>query len=259
MKFPPRQILKILLFAPLLLLVGCATPNQKAAEASLKDAHIDPSTAGSIKGSVLFSGPAPKPRKLDLSANPTCERQHLKPVFAEDALIGKSGGIENTLVLIESGLPDVRWTAPNVSVTMDQAGCVYAPHMIAMMVGQPLQVSNSDSVNHNVHSESSANAPFNVLEPPKSNTVTHRFDHQELMIPFTCGVHGWMRAYVSVVAHPFFAVTDKDGAFSLKGIPPGDYKVEAIHERFGHQTKAVQLTASASQALDFAYTAGDQL
>lgn len=243
------------MFAPLLLLVGCATPNQKAAEVSLKSAHIDTSHMGSIRGRVVFSGAVPKPKKLDLSSNPTCERQHSGPVYTEDAIVGKNGGLANTLVRIKSGLQLASWVGPQTTQVLDQVGCIYTPHVIALQVNEPLLIANSDSLNHNVHAESSLNAPFNVLDPPRAEKIVRRFDHEELMIPITCGVHSWMRAYVSVIGNPYYALTDKDGAFELRSVPPGNYEIEAVHERFGRQTKAIQLAASASRSVDFAYTA----
>ncbi len=241
------------MFAPILLLAGCATPNQKAADTSLREAHIDPSTAASVTGKVLFSGTAPKPVKLDLSANPTCQRQHSKPVYSESVVLNKNGTLRNTLVWVKSGLPQVHWTAPAIPVALDQVGCVYQPHVVALMVGQTLEVANSDPLNHNVHAESSANEPFNVLEPPRAEKINRTFARPEQMIPITCGVHQWMRAYVSVVEHPFFAVTGENGTFELKGLPPGKYVIEAVHERFGRTEKLLSLTAHESAAVDFTY------
>ena len=121
------------------------------------------------------------------------------------------------------------------------------------MTGQTIEVSNSDPLNHNVHAEAAVNTAFNVLEPPRAEKMNRTFDHQELMIPITCGVHQWMRAYVSVIAHPFFTVTGKDGSFDLKGLPPGDYVIEAVHEKYGRQEQPVKLSARASKTLDFTY------
>ena len=191
--------------------------------------------------------------KLDLSANPTCQRQHSGPVFSEDAVVNKNRTLRNTLVWVKSGLPAVHWTAPAEPVTLDQVGCIYQPHVSALMTGQTLEVSNPDPVNHNVHAEAVVNTAFNVLEPPRAEKINRTFDRQELMIPITCGVHQWMRAYVSVIAHPFFAVTGKDGTFDLKGMPPGNYVIEAVHERYGHLEQQIVLAARESKSLDFTF------
>ena len=66
--------------------------------------------------------------------------------------------------------------------------------------------------------------------------MTHTFTAKEVMVPFKCDVHGWMNAYVGVLDHPYFAVTDKDGKFELKALPPGTYTIEAWHEKLGAQT-----------------------
>ena len=168
-------------------------------------------------------------------------------------MLNKDGSLRNTLVLVKSGLPSVHWQAPPSPITIDQVGCVYQPHVSALMVGQTLEVSNSDSLNHNVHAESSVNPAFNVLEPPRAEKIDRTFARQELMIPLTCGVHQWMHAFVSVVDHPFFAVTADKGTFDLKGLPPGHYVIEAVHEHFGHLEQTIDLKASESKTLDFTY------
>ena len=208
---------------------------------------------GSVAGRVSFSGTAPVRVKLDLSANPTCERQHLRPVFSEDAIVNKNGSLRNTLVWVKSGLPDKKWIVPGAA-QLSQDGCVYQPHVLAVMAGQTIEVSNTDPLNHNVHAVALTNAAFNVAQPPRAEKLLERFEHQELMIPITCGVHGWMRAYVSVIAHPFFAVTGEDGAFELKGVPAGTYVLEAVHEKYGHLERQITVTAQGQAQVDFSYT-----
>ena len=121
------------------------------------------------------------------------------------------------------------------------------------MVGQTLEISNSDPVNHNVHAESRVNAAWNESEPPRAETRLKRFQEQEVLIPVSCSVHPWMRSYVGVVAHPFFAVTGDDGSFSLRGVPPGTYRLEAVHERFGRKQISVTVAPKQSAVVDFSY------
>jgi len=248
-----RRVPGILFTAFVLFSAGCATPKQKAADNALREAHIDPATAGVVSGRVLFSGPAPKRLKLDLSANPTCEREHLKPVYSEQVVVNKNCTLRNTLIWIKGGLTSVRWRAPAAVVALDQVGCVYQPHALALMTGQTLEISNSDPLNHNVHAQSSANVAFNVAQPPRAEKLYHRFDREELMIPVTCGVHPWMTAYISVISHPFFAVTGDDGTFELRGLPAGRYVLEAVHERYGHREMAFTIAAKERKMLDFTY------
>ena len=102
-----------------------------------------------------------------------------------------------------------------------------------MRVGQPLEIINSDPTLHNIHALPKDNAEFNNGQPIQGMKMTHTFDKPEVMVPFKCDVHGWMNAYVGVVDNPYFAVTDKDGKFDLKNLPPGTYTIEAWHEKLG--------------------------
>ena len=241
-----------------MLFSACSSPTQKAAEATLRQAHIDPATAAIVSGRVDLIGAAPKPRKLDLSANPTCERQHARPVYSEDVVVGKSGGLRNTLVRVVSGLPVAHWAVPEVNVALNQDGCIYQPHVLAFMTGQTLEVSNSDPLNHNVHAESKVNASFNVAQPPRAEKLFRKFDQEEIMIPVSCGVHPWMKAYVSALSHPFFAVSGEDGAFELPALPAGTYILEALHEIYGPQRMTVQVAAQQRKSVNFRYQSGSR-
>jgi len=99
------------------------------------------------------------------------------------------------------------------------------------------------------------NSEFNTGQPIKGMKTTHTFDKPEVMVPFKCDVHGWMNAFVGVVDHPYFAVSDKDGKFSLKGLPPGTYTIEAWHEKLGTQTAMVTLGAKETKDANFTFKA----
>ena len=98
--------------------------------------------------------------------------------------------------------------------------------MFGIRVGQPLEIVNSDPTLHNIHAMPKGNAEFNNGQPIQGMKMTHTFTSPEVMVPFKCDVHGWMNAYVGVMDHPYFAVTDKDGKFELKSLPPGH-----LHDR----------------------------
>lgn len=250
--------MKFSFLLPLLASLGCGSaPNRTAAVAALREAHLDPDLSATVSGRVLLAGTAPKPVKLDLSANPTCERQHLRPVYSENVLV-KNGGLRNALVYVQNGLPGLHWTAPPTAVLLNQEGCIYQPHVLALMIGQTLEISNADPLNHNVHAEAAINTPFNVAQPPRAEKLFQRFQHQEIMMPVTCGVHPWMRAYVSVLEHPFFAVTDDTGNFKIEGLPPGTYQLEAVHEVYGRQQLTVKLAPKEQHALQFTYATKPQ-
>jgi plastocyanin len=190
-----------------------------------------------------------------MSANPSCERLNKKPRRAEEVIVNANGTLRNTFIRIKSGLPTARWEAPVELAKLDQVGCVYEPHVLALMVGQTLEISNSDTVNHNIHANAKVNEAWNVTEPPRAEKRREKFDKEEILFPVTCGVHPWMRSYLAVVSHPFFAVTGDDGSFTLKGLPPGTYTVEAVHEKYGKKEMQIVIIARESKELDFQFAA----
>ena len=233
---------------------GSHPPAGIDAETVLPIATIDEANGATISGKVIFTGDKPAMPTIDMSANPMCERQHSTPQHAETVVLNLNSTIRYTFVWIKEGLPQARWAPPQTSVVLDQNGCVYRPHALALMVGQQLEIDNSDPVNHNVHAEAQVNVPWNESQPPQADKKFKTFPRQEIWFPVTCSVHPWMRAFLSVVSHPFFAVTGEDGTFTLKGVPPGTYTVEAIQEKFGRKTAQVTVAAHESKTVDFTYT-----
>ncbi|MCU1258866.1 MAG: hypothetical protein JWO80_1751, partial [Bryobacterales bacterium] len=174
-----------------------------------------------------------------MSANPTCERQHRTPALSELVVVNANGTLRNTFVWVKSGLPDAQWNPVPEPAKLNQEGCIYSPHVLGIMTGQTLEISNSDPLNHNVHAEASTNTAWNESQPPRAEKKFKTFDKQEVLLPVTCSVHPWMRSYIGVVAHPFFAVTGDDGSFAIKGLPPGRYAIEAVHETYGRKEMSV--------------------
>jgi plastocyanin len=248
---------KSLLWLATSVLVVCACgshPEPDKQEAPLPLATIDEANGGSLSGKVIYSGDKPAMPSIDMSANPMCERQHPTPQRAETVVLNSNGTVRYAFVWIKEGLPKARWNPPQTSVVLDQNGCVYRPHVLAVMVGQQLEIDNSDPVNHNVHAEAQVNVPWNESQPPQADKKFKTFPREEIWFPVTCSVHPWMRAFLSVVSHPFFAVTGEDGIFTLKGVPPGSYTLEVIQEKFGHKSAQVTVAAHESKTVDFTYT-----
>lgn len=249
-----KSLKRTLALLPLLVLAGCASaPEPKAETASLPEARVDPATAGTISGSIYFRGDAPSNPEIDMSSNPQCERQHKTPAHAETIVVNSNHTLRNVFVWIKSGLPQAHWAASATSARLDQNGCVYSPHVLGIMEGQDLEIINSDPVNHNVHAESQTNPAWNESEPPRAEHKFKRFSSEEVLFPVTCSVHPWMRAYVGVSPHPYFAVTGDDGMFHMKNVPPGTYTIEAVHEKLGRKEAKLTVPASGAATIEFIY------
>ena len=212
---------------------------------------IDPATAGTITGTITFAGAAPAPQPIKMSSDPNCAQPGV-PATAETLLVGGGGELQNVFVYVKDGLGNRTFAVPAAAVTLDQRGCHYAPHVLGVQVGQPLEIVNSDSTLHNVHAVPKQNGEFNTGQPLKGMKHRHTFSTKEVMVLFKCDVHGWMNAFVGVLDHPFFAVTGADGSFALKGLPPGTYTIEAWHEKLGTQTQMV--TVGEKETKDVALT-----
>jgi hypothetical protein len=203
---------------------------------------VDPATAGRIAGRVTFEGPAPAPTPIRMDSDRNCAA-HGEGATDEAVVVGADGSLQNVFVYVKDGLGSLRFPVPSEPVILDQKGCRYVPHVLGTRVGQPLEVRNSDPTLHNVHAVAEANQEFNTGQPIQGMKHLHTFSTREVMVPFKCDVHGWMRAYIGVLDHPYFAVTGADGTFSLDGLPPGTYTVEAWHEKLGTQTQTVTIGA----------------
>jgi plastocyanin len=173
----------------------------------------------------------------------------------ERVLIGDAGALQNVFVYVKDGLGNLRFPIPATSVVLDQKGCHYVPHVLGVQVGQNLEVVNSDPTLHNVHAVAKANQEFNQGQPLPGMKFTRQFSTPEVMVPFKCDVHSWMNAFIGVLDHPYFAVTGADGSFSLKGLPPGTYTIEAWHETLGTQTQSVTIGEKESKEIAFTFKA----
>jgi plastocyanin len=212
---------------------------------------VDPATAGSISGRVAFEGPVPVPQAIRMDSDPNCAGQGSNAAD-ETLVVGRTGALQNVFVYVKDVLGNLRFPVPSAPAVLDQKGCRYVPHVLGTQVGQPVEVRNSDPTLHNVHAIPETNQEFNTGQPIQGMKHTHTFTTTEVMVPFKCDVHGWMRAYIGVLDHPFYAVTDAAGGFALQGLPPGTYTIEAWHESLGRQTQAV--TIGTSEAKDVAFT-----
>ncbi|MBI1788476.1 MAG: carboxypeptidase regulatory-like domain-containing protein [Acidobacteria bacterium] len=245
--------------AAALMLNGCGGGEKKeekkaeAPAAAPAAAPVDDANAATVTGKVAFSGAKPTAKTISMEATPACARAHSTPQKSEEAVVNDNGTLRYTFVWVKAGLPDRQWPAASNTVALDQSGCMYRPHMLGVRAGQDIEVTNSDPTNHNIHPLPKVNREWNESQPPKGDKKIKQFAREEVMIPVKCNVHPWMKSYIGVVNHPFFAVTGEDGAFTLKGLPPGEYTIEAWHEKYGAMEQKVKVEAKESKAVDFEF------
>ncbi len=216
------------------------------------------SAGATIKGIVKFEGTVPKPRLIRMKQDRNCEGIHKgKPIVSEEFVVNKNGTLKWVLVYVKSKL-DGRFGSfepPKEPAVLDQQGCIYRPRVFGVMVGQPVEIRNSDPTFHNVHFVSKNNGGFNFGQPRKGLKSVRVFKTLELpgTAYFKCDVHPWMRAWVGIFDHPFFAVTGDDGAFTISGLPSGIYEIEAWHEKLGTKTVKVDLKPGETVTVTFTF------
>ena len=210
-------------------------------------------------GRVMLAGIPPPPQYIDLSAVAECRMCHPDGLLEESIVVDGSGGLANVVLSLAPadgrpfGASGVARTGPAV---LDQQGCRFIPHVMPVMVGQPLLVRNRDQFLHNTHSLALANPAFNFGQPnidpgrlTPAMTTPERFR-------IKCDVHPWMVAYIHVFDHPYFATSAADGTFQIRGsLPDGAYTLTAWHEVFGEQTTPIQIAGGRPAVANLTFTA----
>src|SRR5258708_32018336 len=232
-------------------LFGCSTPpaSQSATPtAQSAPVTIDKSTTGSVTGVVSFKGTAPRFSPIDMTADPGCPA---KP-GAADVVVVKNGKLANVFVYVKDGLPQGRFAPPTGPVVLSQKGCSYAPHVLGVMAGQPFKVLNQDTAEHNIHSMSAGNPPFNESQMPTDQPILKTFQKPEMRVVLECNQHPWMKAYLNVMSHPYFDVSTADGSFTIRDLPPGEYTLAAVHEKYGEPATRIKFGPKEPVKTDFA-------
>jgi plastocyanin len=240
-----------------LVLFGCSGTGPKEPSASKKESapefvHVDPATAGVLKGSIRFIGKRPARKSIDMSSDPACVETHKGKPFDESIAVNSNGTLANVFVYIKSGLEGKQFEVPRTPVIFDQHGCWFQPRVLGIQIGQILRITNSDPVTHNVHPIAQVNREWNHSQGAGDDPIDRKFLRPEVMIPVKCNIHSWMRAYIGAVAHPYFAVTGTDGTFEIRNVPPGDYVIEAWQEKMG--TNELKITVPPRGEIDAHFT-----
>jgi hypothetical protein len=216
----------------------------QAAPAAAPTFQVDLATAGSIHGTITYSGAKPKPKLIDMSSDPTCVAAHKGKAYDESLVVGAKGGLGNAFVYISSGLEGKHFAVPSTPETIDQGGCWFRPRVLGLQTEQTLNITNSDPVTHNIHPMAKVNHEWNHSQGPGDPPMHRTFSKQEVMIPVKCNIHDWMHAFIGVVDNPYFATTKDDGSFDLPDLPPGTYTVTAWSETLGTQQATVAVAAN---------------
>ena len=221
---------------------------------SEKPAFQSAGDEGTITGKILFTGAAPAPKTIDMGQDPVCVSSATDKT-TEDAVV-KDGKLGNVLIYVKSGgaVDKFSFTAPSTAVDLDQKGCRYHPHVLGVMTKQNIRIINSDNTTHNIHPSPTKNQEWNQSQTAGQAPFEKSFARQEVVIPVKCNQHPWMKAFIAVLPHPFFAVSKEDGSYTLPPLPPGEYTIVAWHEKFPEQTAKVTIGAKESKTQDFTFS-----
>ena len=215
---------------------------------------VNAASPGQVTGTVKLDGIAPHQRGIDMSKDPSCAAAHKdKPVTTEGVVVGTNGGLQNVVIYVSQGLAGNE--APSSQpVQIEQKGCQYFPHVIAVNAGQHMKIVNDDQALHNIHPQPVKNPAWNKSQMPGGPAIDIAWANEEIPIPVKCNVHPWMAAYIVVVKGPY-GVTDNTGSFKLENLSPGNYTLTAWQETYGTQTQNVTVAAGKPTAISFTFKA----
>jgi TonB family protein len=244
----------IILLAGLASLPTVETNNRaNVIESSARD-------GGFISGTVFFDGSIAKPVQLDMSGDAICVSLNPK-AFAQDDAVVTNGKLANVLVYVTGpAIEGHTFDAPSSPVVLAHKNCQLEPHVLGIQVGQKLLVNNADPTTHNTKLLTPQKESWNISSAPGSSSIERRFTTSELypiFIRVTDNQHPWEKAYLAVMAHPFFSVSTLNGDYQIAGLPVGRYTVVAWHERFGEKRAEIEVGSTESKTVDFTFGANE--
>lgn len=214
--------------------------------------------AGSVKGTIKWEGKTPKNALIQMDSDPVCKTAaEGKEMRKETTVVDANGNLANVILYVSKGLPEgQKFAVKTETVTLDQKGCTYFPHVVAIQLGQKIELRNSDKTTHNVHFQSKLNGDWNLTQSTEG-VVPAAQDMKRAEIgtcSFKCDIHSWMESRVAIFEHPFFAVSAADGSFKIDNLPPGTYTLTAWHEK--EKPKDIEVTIVAGAAADANFSFG---
>lgn len=208
---------------------------------------------GTITGHVKLTGTPPPNARIPMGADPNCLTINAgKRVSQETVVRAADGSLANVFVSLKGPFPQA---AGGGTAVIDQRGCTYHPRIQGARVGQTLEVKNSDSTLHNVHSMSTKGNAFNAGQPQAGMVFKYQLKNEEVMLHIKCDVHPWMTGYIGVVNHPYYSVSDGTGSFKIANVPAGKQTIQVWHEKYGLLTQTVDVKAGAATNVEFSYAA----
>jgi plastocyanin len=224
-------------------------------ETKPKTVYKQTGNEGSVTGKVMYSGTPPAPSKLDMGTEPSCAAAN--PGAVSEDLVVTDGKISNVFVYLKGGPADQHiFPTPSSQVTLDQNGCRYHPHVFGIQVNQTLKITNSDQATHNIHPTPKSNPEWNESQAAGTGPKEKTFSRKETLIPVKCNIHPWMRAFIGVLDHSFYATTAADGSYKIENVPPGDYTLVFWQESksLGEHTEKITVPAKGTVTKDYTYS-----
>ncbi|MFG0331582.1 MAG: carboxypeptidase regulatory-like domain-containing protein [Phycisphaerales bacterium] len=210
---------------------------------------------GTISGVVKFDGRMAKQRPIRVTADAYCVQAHTGDPLLDERFVfnEEKGTLVNVIVYVSS---PVEAETPSEAIKIDQIGCQYVPHVVTAMTGQKVEIHNSDNTAHNLNLKPENNSGFNVSQPVQGMVHEVTFSKPEIGMPLKCDVHSWMTSFIAVFEHPYHAVTNRDGAFEITGLPAGEYEISVWHEfdRFTPVEKTMTVTVKDGEATEVEFT-----
>jgi Polysaccharide lyase family 4, domain II len=222
------------------LLAGCSgklkteQPSTAKSEPAPVFFKVDPDTAGTVTGRIRFTGKRPAPKVIDMSEEPACVEAHHGRAYDESLVVSKRDALANAFVYVKSG-------------------CWFRPRVVGIQTGQILKVINSDPVTHNIHPMAEINREWNHSQGAGDPPIARKFIKPEIMIRVKCNIHSWMHAFIGVLDHPYFAVSNEDGSFEIKNLPPGTYTIAVWQEKLGMQEQQVTVPPHGNAEANFTF------
>jgi plastocyanin len=246
------------------LLAGCSGKDRTQQPATRKNEtprsyfKVDPATTGVVTGTIRYKGKKPTLKLINMSEEPACVEAHHGKAYDESLVVNRKGELMNAFVYIQSGFEGKIFEVPVTPVMIDQSGCWFRPRVMGIQTGQQLKVVNSDPVTHNIHPMAQINREWNHSQGAGDPPLMRKFTKPEIMVPVKCNIHSWMHAFIGVLDHPYFAVSQENGSFEIRNLPPGQYTIAVWQEKLGTQVQPLTISPLGKAEINFTFEGNDR-